>query len=668
MKEALQTPPKIEAEDSREWLLTNGLGSFAAGSISTANTRRYHGLFVAAFSPPVDRVNLVSHLDEIVAGKALAVNAWKSGAIAPEGLQFLESFTPLPVPTWRYQLDAYYLVKQVLMVHKRQSVYVRYKLEKRGADEKVRMSVPIEIAVISNYRDFHSQTKGADNWLFQQQIKNGQGDLDVQIEAFPGAVPFYLRSQGGETSYQACQAWYRDYFYRREWERGLPDSEDCLRLGFVKSALKLGESLTLEFSLEPGAKELNFERLLCEVQERQTSLLQQANLEKAPRYMQQLVLAADQFLVERRSTGQTSVVAGYPWFSDWGRDAMISLNGLCLATGRYEEAKGILATFSKYLSEGMIANFFPDKGEPTYNTADATLLWGEALYRYYLATDDLDFVSSQVHNFFEIIKRHQCGTRHGLKLDTDSLIRGGDRHVQLTWMDAKCGDLVVTPRHGKAVEINALWHNFAIVARKLYAAVYGNMTIYAGYDQAIQKSMEVFWSDEKGYLADVLQDDGNLDWSLRPNQLFAAALSFPLISKERARRMLETIEPKLLTSYGLRSLSPDDAAYRGRYGDKVPADQLHRDLTYHQGTVWPWLLGIWVDARIYAFGKTEDNFAVIRERLRPLIEHIDNAACLGSISEIFDGSPPHQAQGCVSQAWSVAELLRVLKTYPEIKI
>lgn len=666
MKKALQKVPNIEAEDSREWLLTNGLGSFAAGSISTANTRRYHGLFVAAFNPPVDRVNLVSHLDEIVDGKALAVNAWKSGAIAPEGLQFLESFAPLPVPTWRYRLGDFYLVKQVLMLHKRQSVYVGYRLERMRKSDAAAAPVSIKIAVISNYRDFHSQTKGAENWFFEQQIKKGEGNLDIRIEAFPGAVPFYLRTSGGKTSYGADQAWYRDYFYRREWERGLPDSEDCLRLGFVDTTLQIGESLTLEFSLEAERQEMSFERLLTAVQERQEFLLLQAEVEKAPPYLQNLVLAADQFLVERRSTGQTSVLAGYPWFSDWGRDAMISLNGLCLATGRFEEAKGILATFSKYLSEGMIPNFFPDHGPPTYNTADATFLWGEALYRYYLATNDLAFVGSQIQNFFEIIKRHQCGTRHGLRLEADSLIRGGEAHVQLTWMDAKCGDLVVTPRHGKAIEINALWHNFAIIARTLYAAVYANMTIYAGYDQAIQKSMEKFWSEERGYLADVLQDDGKLDWSLRPNQLFAAALSFPLISRERARRMLETIEPKLLTSYGLRTLSPDDAAYHQRYGDGVPADQLRRDVTYHQGTVWPWLFGIWIDARIYAFGKTEENFAFIKNQIGPLIEHINSAACLGSISEIFDGESPHEARGCISQAWSVAELLRVLKTYPEI--
>ncbi len=382
--------------------------------------------------------------------------------------------------------------------------------------------------------------------------------------------------------------------------------------------------------------------------------------------VKRLVIGADSFIVERRSTASDSIIAGYHWFADWGRDSMISLVGLALYSGRPQIAAGILRTFGHYLSEGMLPNNFPDSGmTPHYNTADATLWWAWALHEYHLATGDASLVVEQIPLLESVVAWHLKGTRYHLHVDpADGLISGGEPGVQLTWMDAKVGDYVVTPRTGKAVEINALWFNFLKVLEKLVATAGGDATKYGELAAKVRKGFQAFWNAEAGCLFDVIREDGTTDASIRPNQLLAVSLPFELVSAEQGRSILGVVERELLTPAGLRSLAPGDPAYHGRYGDGKPvANQYDRDITYHQGTVWPWLLGPWVDARVKLHGHGAENLSFIREKLAHIKWHVMGEAGQGSVSEIFDGDAPHAPCGCIAQAWSVAELIRVLTKY-----
>jgi predicted glycogen debranching enzyme len=524
--------------------------------------------------------------------------------------------------------------------------------------------------VLLGYRDFHSETRGSNNWQFSQNIVS---DKQVKIEAFTGAQPLWLELDHG--AYSAQPEWYWNYKWPREFERGLGDGEDCFRSGKVKATLAAGESITLTAGFE--AANNNQEKLL-ETLVRQSAAEKRALLPKAnTAALKKLMLAADQFIAQRQSTAGSTIIAGYPWFSDWGRDSMISLFGLCLATGRTDEGRSILSTFGRYLSEGMLPNYFPDGGQaPEYNTSDATLWWAWALHGYYKATGDIDFVKAQLPLLQEVVDWHKKGTRHGLKLDSDGLITGGDASVQLTWMDAKVGNYVVTPRSGKAVEINALWYNFLLTLKFLrdeVAAKCGAASLppssddYSALAVQCRAGFEKFWLEQAGHLVDVIRQDGSLDLAIRPNQLIAASLTYPILSQERTARMLSVVESKLLTPMGLRTLAPDHPEYQGVYGTGLAqADQYHRDITYHQGTVWPWLLGPWVNARVYAHAGDSQSMVFIRSHLQPILAHISNEGCIGSINEIFDGNAPHTPRGCVSQAWSVAELLRVLSEHPEL--
>lgn len=348
---------------------------------------------------------------------------------------------------------------------------------------------------------------------------------------------------------------------------------------------------------------------------------------------------------------------------------MISLPGLTIATGQLEAARGILKTFGQYLSEGMLPNNFPDSGlTPQYNTSDATFWWGWALYRYFQATNDTSFVRSQLPLLDEVIRWHCAGTRYGLHVDdVDGLLTGGTPGIQLTWMDAKVGDFVVTPRNGKAVEINALWYNFLKVLEHFHALLGDDAASYAQLAAKTKAGFTQFWNEAEGCLFDVIRTDGSKDASIRPNQVLALSLPFELVTRQKAQSILTVVEQELLTPYGLRTLGPKDGAYKGQYGlGNAVANQYDRDITYHQGTVWPWLFGPWVDARIRIYGATKENFIFISERLKTIQAHFLGADGLGSIQEIFDGDAPHHAKGCIAQAWSVAELLRVLTDYPQL--
>jgi predicted glycogen debranching enzyme len=657
----------MNVPDTREWITTNRLGGYASGTVCGANTRRYHGLLVAALEPPGGRTVLLSRVDETVTAGGesydLATSFWSSGWTAPEGYRHLTSFSATPVPTWEYGIGLGRLVKRVACLPGRNAVTVGYRLE--GGPP-----IRLELKLLANFRDLHGDTRGHPDWHFLQEIEpNG-----LRVAAWDGALPWHLAwTQGAE--YRAGGQWYWGYRYPEEEARGLAPSEDLYCLGTLGVRLQPGDRFDLLASVEApeaivGEQRFAPERagqalplrwpmaddLADQEQERRRRLVVQAGL-PATADAEGLVAAADQFLVRRDSTGGTTVIAGYHWFGDWGRDTMISLPGLTLTTRRFDEASQILRTFARYVDHGMLPNRFPDGGElPEYNTVDATLWWFHALDAYCRASGDEELAREQLPLLAEVVDWHVRGTRHGIKLDpSDGLLMAGEPGVQLTWMDARVGDWVVTPRIGKPIEVNALWLNALEVMAELAERLGANPSRYRELADRARWGMQRFWSAENGYLYDVIGPDGMGDASLRPNQLVAFSLRHRAFGPVQGAAVLAKVGDHLLTPYGLRSLAPGDPAYAGRYGGDVP----HRDGAYHQGTVWPWPLGAYVDALVNVHGRAPDTLAEIRELIRPLLRHLAEDACLGSVSEIFDGDPPHTPQGCVAQAWSVSELLRI---------
>ena len=669
--------------DNREFLIANGLGSYSSASISGANTRGYHALFCAAEAPPTCRRVHLSRVDEVLrfdGGRqyALDTNFWRSGHVS-QGYRFLQAFGAEPVPSWHYEFPEGYLIKQLAMVPGKQQLVLGYSWIAREPSNELTLHPEIDVKFLVNNRDFHGATRGVDDWRFEQELQK----KCVRIKAFDEARALVLSWDGGK--YCREDVWYRDYQWPRERERGLNDTEDCYLAGKLTSFVPHGKSLSIMAVVcesndrqKSNEKALVIEDAVAAVCAYRKDLLNKVENASEPT-VRLLTLASDAFVVRRDSTDGKSIIAGYHWFGDWGRDTMISLPGLTLATRRFADARSILTTFGKYLSEGMLPNNFPDVGhEPAYNTSDATLWWAWTLFKYYQATGDLAFVAKQLPLLEQVIEWHVTGTRYNLHVDpNDGLITGGDTNVQLTWMDAKCGDLVVTPRTGKCVEINALWYNFVRTvdyffselnaSRKDSEAPIEPQTNYKRLAETILRGFAKFWDEEKNYLYDVISDDDTVDAAVRCNQIFAASLPFRAISREQCWLVIDIVEAELLTPFGLRTLSPHDKDYQGRYGQGLSsADQYHRDLTYHQGTVWPWPLGAYVDAVVLAYGETPETFIKISDSLQAIRKHILNDAGVGTISEIFDGDAPYPPQGCIAQAWSVAELLRIHSEYPQI--
>ncbi len=668
------------ADLDREWLLTNGLGGYALGSVCGATTRCYSGLLVAAIRPPAERKVLVAKLDEVVTlGDAttvpLGTNEYADGTIYPRGFERLLSFTlDGQIPTWRLRLSpGTALEKRVWMERGCNLTYVRY----RYVAEPGTQPIVLRLSPFCLDRDHHATTREFEGARFSVEAAPNVCTVAASANAHPYrlvgglAASFTPSPAGGE--------WNRHILHRRERERGLPDVEDAFIPGVFSLALAPGEVATLVLTADAalpaalaGLGGPDHEACVAAALERELrreqDLLAIASLaDDADPFIAQLVLAADQFLVARPMPGTqdtsaapgepgVTVIAGYPWFTDWGRDTMISLPGLTLATGRHAEARGLLRTFARYADQGMIPNRFPDAGEaPEYNTVDATLWYLVALDRYLRVTDDWPLLDELFPLVAEVIAWHQRGTRYGIAVDSaDGLLRAGEPGVQLTWMDARVDGWVVTPRRGKPVEINALWYRALALAGD-WARRLGRDA--AGYDvarQAVATSFASrFWYPAGGYLYDVIDADGEqgkLDWSLRPNQLLALAVAPELVTDEQARAILAATERTLLTPLGPRTLPPDDprfvATYRG--------DRRTRDAAYHQGTVWPWLLGAYADLRLRLGGTRAD----LASLLDPFRAHLLQAG-LGSISEIADAEAPFTPRGCLAQAWSVAELLRV---------
>jgi predicted glycogen debranching enzyme len=642
----------LAAAESREWIVTNGIGGYASGTVAGSQTRRYHGLLIAALQPPVGRTQLVSTIDEIVhysgADFSLATHRWAGGAVDPKGFLLLEDFhLEGTKPVWTYALADALLEKRVWMRRGENTTYIQYTLV-RGSG-----AIEMELKALVNYRDFHSLTHAGDWHISIEQVDHG-----VKVLAFDGATPFYLKSYSATC--EPRHDWYLGCFLGEETARGLDDREDRLFAALFRAKLEVGSSVmfvaTTQANASLDAETARAERANHEIklfsawQEKYETLA-----EETPSWLWQLILAADQFIVKRGLPGEPdgrSIIAGYHWFGDWGRDTMIALPGLTLATGRAEVAKRILLAFSRYVDGGMLPNNFPDAGgKPEYNTVDAALWYFEAIRQYYAATQDAATLQKLFPVLAGMVDAHVKGTRYNIHVDAaDGLLYAGGPGVQLTWMDAKIGDWVVTPRTGKPVEINALWINaletMAVFARLLAQPGEGYEVLAAKATRSFQK----FWNAGRGCCYDVIDVPGvGNDGSLRPNQIIAVSLPGNLLTSEQQKSVVDVCARYLLTSHGLRSLAPGEPGYIGYYGGS-PRD---RDAAYHQGTVWGWLLGPFALA----------HYRVCRDRevalrfLEPLGRQI-YASGLGTLSEIFDGDLPFTPRGCIAQAWTVAEVLR----------
>jgi len=581
-----------------EWLETNGTGAFAMGTVAGVNTRRYHALLTASLKPPVERYVLLSRVDEDVeiGGQVFALGACHyPGTVAPRGFETLTSFASEPCATWRYRLGSASIEKQVYLVPGRQAVVLRYRST---------AAATLRVRPFLAYRDYHSLGH------LREDVQQGLPQLEFRCVG----------------SFVEHAHWYNNIEYLEELERGLDFREDLFTPGVWTLALQPGEWTAICASIDGTDA--------CAPPTRK----------------------ADPFLV-RRADGRPTIIAGYPWFTDWGRDTMISLPGLLITPGRLEEARQIIECFLEHRNNGIIPNRFPDVGDvPEYNSADATLWMFQAMRQWLAAGGDRSFLREVFYPAArEIITWHMRGTWYGVGVDpADGLLIAGTPGTQLTWMDAKVGDWVVTPRMGKPVEINALWYG-ALCSMTEWSVELGDApgtALYGGAAARARASFrEKYWNPVRECLFDVLGPEGPVH-KIRPNQIFAVSLPYGLLDVERQQAVVRCVSTRLLTRVGLRTLDPADPEYQPRY-EGGPVD---RDGAYHQGTVWPWLMGPFVDAYLAAFGRTAETIETCSE----LVRGVEAAGgCLGSIAEIFDGEEPRYPRGCPAQAWSVAEMARV---------
>lgn len=677
--------------DRREWLLTNGLGSFASGTVCDARTRTYHGWLVAAIEPPYQRRLLLSHLEASleIAGRgiALGTNFWEGGSIDPQGYRWLRSFSIEPVPTWVWGGDRpspWHLTRQLVMPfglmdaispssdaldnlppHFVNRVLIRYGYV--GNEAAV-----LRLRPLMSDRSFHDQQQAESDLDFSQLISPQQLLLQAMRCGEVG-TPWQLRWTQGH--YHPDKAWYRNYHYPEETQRGLHDREDLFSPGYLTTILQPGESLTLEARVgwtDPvsvGSQPLLFDRVVSARRDRTAHSCPQLErvTDDQPQSLQHtLQTAADQFIVYQVATAAPTILAGYPWFDERVRDTLIALPGLTLATKQYAIARQILANLGHHCNQGLLPSSFPEDGKPLYTSIDTSLWWIEALGLYLEATQDWHFLAEQYPVVKQIYKAFTAGTLYNIRVDaSDGLITWDDPTVALTWMDACIDGQPVTPRRGKPVEVNALWYSALCWAsqwsKQLEAeGVTANPTSlsnqarrYAQQAQKVQTGMQRFWHGDAGYLFDTIEPDDRTDARIRPNAIIALSLTHCAFAPERARQVLQVARDRLLTPYGLRSLDPAALGYIGHFAGNLR----HRELAYHQGSVWSWLLG----AFVRAWSRFYDSDEPLPIDWHLLTDHLHQQACLGSVSEIFDGDAPHTPQGAIAHAQAVAELLRSVK-------
>ena len=632
---------------AREWLITNGIGGYATGTISGVLTRVYHGLLVAALEPPLGRTVLLSKLDETVTYDGhhydLHTNQWAEDDINPLGYHNIERFRlEGTIPVWTFDIEDALLEKRVWMQYGSNTTYIRYTY-KRGT-----LPLSLYMKAIANYKDSHNTIRAKDLSMQIEKVDNG-----LKVMSFEGATPYYILADKADVEQKSD--FYTGYYLAVEDERGLGHLTDNLHIGTFDITLNAGESVTIIATTDPDAS-LDSDKAYMAKLEREQDLIHQSGLTAQTDWIQHLVLAADQFIVKRQEPdnpdGRT-IIAGYHWFGDWGRDTMIALPGLTLTTNRAEEAKSILCTFAQFVDEGMIPNRFPDDHEtPEYNTVDATLWYFVAIQKTVDATGDMELLRDLYSVLQEIIDWHIKGTRYNIQVDPDDgLLYSGEDGVQLTWMDAKIKDWVVTPRTGKSVEINALWYN-ALRTMADFSRQLGEVDAdeYDTLANRAEEGFQRFWSEAHSYCFDVIDTpDGTNDPALRPNQIFAVSLEYSPLTSEQQKMVVDACARQLLTSIGLRSLAPNHLDYKGDYG----GTPYERDSRYHQGTVWAWLIGHFVEAHLRVY----NDKATARSFLEPFEQHLADY-CIGSIAEVAQGDPPFIPKAAIAQAWSVAEVLR----------
>ena len=635
----------------REWLETDGRGGFASSTISGANTRRYHGLLVAATQPPVGRRVLLSRLEERVCCGAeateLSTNLYV-GAVHPEGYRLLQEFRLDPWPVMTYRHPSWTLEKAVFMPHGLGATVVRYTVSGCAGPLWLRLR-PLFAC-----RDYHHLARSSAG--FHPNVYRATDRFTLQPWDIGSRVT--VIHPGGELWPDGL--WYYNFSYPREAERGLDSVEDLYSPGELAWLVNAGESVHLLVTTDP---ELTIDPERWAEQERRRREEVAARAPAGDAVGRLLSRAADQFLVRRtvKQRPLLSLIAGYPWFTDWGRDAMIAGGALVGLPGWGEPVGEVLRAWAAYLRHGLLPNTFDDSGQgAAYNTVDAALWFVQAVHGLAQQAGDMETAAVLYEPVREILRAYREGTDYGIGMDADGLVRAGGPGLQLTWMDAKCGDEVFTPREGKPVEINALWYNAVRTGQYLAERLDSpeRAREYAGLAEQIKRSFrEKFWDAAHGWCYDCLTAGGP-DASLRPNQLIAVALPYTAVTREQAKSLFSAVTEHLLTPYGLRTLAPGAPGYRGRY----EGDQYARDSAYHQGTVWPWLLGPYLHAYFWLHGVGADTRRHARELLAPLIAHLSQAG-LGSISEVFDGDAPQYPRGCIAQAWSVAEVLRVWVEY-----
>ncbi|HUE14779.1 MAG TPA: amylo-alpha-1,6-glucosidase [Planctomycetaceae bacterium] len=652
-----------------EWLVTNGLSGYASGTISGACTRRYHGLLIAALPVPLGRLMMLNHLSvEIILpdGHVAQLDREELPDDSTTDQAWLGEFQlEAGLPVWHYKVGPYRLEKRVLMPHLQNTVFVTYRLLEGPDRVRLRLRPSIH---------FRGHDDAVDATLPRAyRVTAVESRFEIESDAAP---PLRMRIAAPHAGLLLDGGRFRQVRYRLEKARGYASVGSLWSPGYFRASLKSGEAATLIASTEAWDAILSADSAAAQTAEleRRSRLLAEARPEAQQGTAAELVLAADQFLIrpsgrvadeaQAQAAGDEirSVIAGYHWFTDWGRDTMISLEGLTLMTGRQTEAGYLLRTFARYVRDGLLPNLFPEgKREGLYHTADATLWFFHAFDRYLRASGDTHTLRALLPTFLDIVDHHVRGTRFGIHVDpADGLLSQGDRTLPLTWMDAKVGDWVVTPRRGKAVEINALWYN-ALCLLENWCRESNEVDAVATLAQRAEwtrKSFnDRFWFADGGYLYDIVDGERGDDTALRPNQVFAISLDHPVLDRARWEPVLNKVTEHLLTPVGLRSLSPDNPDFKAKYDGDLRA----RDAAYHQGTVWPWLIGPFVDAWLRVHPQDRKTARGFLAAFEP---HM-NGACVGSISEVFDAESPYIARGCIAQAWSVAEVLRAwVKTEP----
>ena len=633
----------------REWVITNGIGGYAGSSIIGAHTRKHHGMLIASLHPPVERYLILSKLNEFfqIGTKQISLKTnQRPGGQNEEGQVYQQRFLYDGLPSFVYSFSGVRFSKTISFEHGKNTVAIAYEIE-NGGEELEFTFVPL-----FNYRDHNERSERGDlkfNTSFQDQtiklIPEKNKNITIQLYTSEGQIA------PNPELYDA------DMELQTEINTGM----SCIENNFTPYQISVKvlpfehKKISVIASIEDSYERDAF-LIIENSKKRLKSLETQAGLPDS--FANNLVIAADQFIVDRTSTGYKTVLAGLPWFTDWGRDTMIALQGLTLVTKRFEDAKGILKTFAKYVKKGLVPNMFPDEGlEPLYNTVDASLWYFYSVDQYlnYTGTaDDYAFIQNEIYpKLKEIIEYYQKGTDFSIHMEEDGLIHAGGGLDQVTWMDVRVGEWVVTPRHGKPVEINALWYNALKVMEKLSTHFGENANSYAELAKKVSTSfLQEFWNAEKNCLYDVVSDDEK-DEKIRPNQIYAVSLPYTMLPDEMAFSVVQTVYSHLYATYGLRSLSPEDPEYKGLYFGK-----LHdRDGAYHQGTAWAFPLGAFITAYVKVHHHSPESILFAKKLLEPMEDHLLDG-CIGSIAEIFDGNEPHISRGCYAQAWSVGEILR----------